>query len=69
MSPIGITGEMDAHFGLVGIGRESAIQGLMRDGVDRTAAEAERERLERRDFARREEPPFSRKLSASWIWR
>lgn len=68
MSPIDITAEMDAYFGLVEIGREFAIQGLMRDGLDRSAAEAERERLERRDFARREEPPFSRKFPAG-IWR
>lgn len=69
MSPIDITAEMDAYFGLVGIGREFAIQGLMHDGLDRKAAEVERERLERRDFARREDPPFSRKFPASGIWR
>jgi hypothetical protein len=68
MSPIDITAEMDAYFGLVEIGREFAIQGLMRDGLDRAAAEAEWQRLERRSFARREEPPFSRKFPAG-IWR
>ena len=59
---------MDAYFGLVEIGREFAIQGLMRDGFDRAAAETEWERLERKSFARREDPPFSRKFAAG-IWR
>ena len=64
-----ITAEMESYFGLVEIGREFAIQGLMYDGFDRAAAESEFERLERRAFSRREEPPFSRKFSASGIWR
>jgi hypothetical protein len=44
---IDITEALDANFGLVEIGREFVIQGLMRDGLDRAAAEAEWERLER----------------------
>lgn len=66
--PLDITAEMDAYFGLVEIGRELAIQGLMHDGLSRSRAEKEWARLQRRDFARREEPPFSRRFPKARIW-
>ncbi len=65
---IDITFEMDAYFGLVRIGRELAIQGLMHDGLSRTRAEREYARLQRLEFARREDPPFSRRFPKARIW-
>lgn len=67
--PIDITEEMETCFGLVEIGREFALQGLMHDGLDRCNAERELERVERRAFARREEPAFSRRFPTAGIWR
>ena len=66
--PLDITAEMDAYFGLVEVGRELAIQGLMHDGLSRFRAEKEWARLQRREFARREEPPFSRHFPKARIW-
>lgn len=45
--------EMEAYFGLVRIGRELAVQGLMRDGLTRARAVREWARLERAEFSRR----------------
>lgn len=52
-----LTAEIDACFGLVAIGRELAVQGLMHDGFSREDAEMEWARLEREQFLRREAPP------------
>jgi hypothetical protein len=65
---IDISNEMEAYFGLVRIGRELAIQGLMHDGLSRTRAEREWVRRERAEFARRESPPFSRRFPKARIW-
>ncbi len=59
---------MDAYFGLVAIGRELAIQGLMHDGLSREAAEKESARLQRLQFERREDPPFSARFPGARIW-
>lgn len=67
-SPLDITAEMDAYFGLVEIGRELAIQGLMHDGLSRDQAQSEWARLERVQFARREDPPFSARFPAAGLW-
>jgi hypothetical protein len=56
---IDIFAEMEAYFGLVRIGRELAIQGLMHDGLTKSRAVKEWARLERAAFARREDPPLS----------
>jgi hypothetical protein len=66
--PIDITGAMEAYFGLVEIGREFAVQGLMLDGLSRTDAEREWGRLQRDQFARREDPPFSARFPEAGIW-
>jgi hypothetical protein len=65
---IDISAEMEAYFGLVLIGRELAIQGLMHDGLTRARAVKELTRLERAAFARREDPPFSRRFPKAKIW-
>jgi hypothetical protein len=65
---VDITSEMEAYFGLVRIGRELAIQGLMHDGLTKARAEREWARLERASFSRREEPPFSRRFPKARIW-
>ena len=65
---IDISNAMDAYFGLVRIGRELAIQGLMHDGLSRIRAVKEWARLERAAFARREDPPFSRRFPKARIW-
>jgi len=63
-----ISAEMDAYFGLVRIGRELAIQGLIQDGLTKSRARREWARLERASFARREDPPFSRLFPKARIW-
>jgi len=65
---IDISAEMEAYFGLVRIGREIAIQGLMHDGLTKARAKREWARLERASFARREDPPFSRRFPKARIW-
>jgi hypothetical protein len=65
---IDISSPMEEYFGLVRIGRELAIQGLMHEGLSRARAEKEWARLERRQFARREKPPFSRRFPKARIW-
>jgi hypothetical protein len=65
---IDISAEMESYFGLVRIGRELAIQGLMHDGLTKARAEREWARLERASFARREDPPFSRRFPKARIW-
>lgn len=65
---IDISSRMEEYFGLVRIGRELAVQGLMHDGLSRARAEKEWERLERAQFARRENPPFSRRFPKAKIW-
>ena len=65
---IDISAEMEAYFGLVRIGRELAIQSLMHDGLTRARAVKELARLERAEFARREDPPFSRRFPKAKIW-
>ncbi len=65
---IDISAEMEAYFGLVRIGRELAIQGLMHDGLTQARAVKEWARLERAGFARREDPPFSRRFPKARIW-
>lgn len=65
---IDISAEMEAYFGLVRIGRELAVQGLMHDGLSKARAEKEWARLERAEFARREDPPFSRRFPKARIW-
>ncbi len=67
-TPLDITAEMDAYFGLVAIGRELAVQGLMHDGLSREDAEREWARLEREQFLRREDPPFSARFPEARIW-
>jgi hypothetical protein len=67
-SVIDISAEMEAYFGLVRIGRELAIQGLMHDGLTKARAVKKWARLERASFARREDPPFSRRFSKARIW-
>ena len=67
-SAIDISAEMEAYFGLVRIGRELAVQGLMHDGLSKARAEKEWARLERAEFARREDPPFSRRFPKARIW-
>ena len=67
-SIIDISNEMEAYFGLVQIGRELAIQGLIHDGLSRARAEKEWARLERAEFARRENPPFSQRFPKARIW-
>lgn len=65
---IDISAEMNAYFGLLRIGRELAIQGLIHDGLTKAGAVKEWARLERAEFARREEPPFSRRFPKARIW-
>ena len=65
---VDISSEMEAYFGLVRIGRELAIQGLMHDGLSKARAVKEWARLERAEFARREDPPFSRRFPKARIW-
>jgi len=65
---VDISHEMESYFGLVRIGRELAIQGLMHDGLTRARAVKEWARLERAEFARREDPPFSRRFPKARIW-
>jgi len=65
---IDISDAMDAYFGLVRIGRELAIQGLMHDGLTKARAVKEWARLEHAAFARREDPPFSRRFPKARIW-
>lgn len=65
---IDISAEMEAYFGLVRIGRELAIQGLMHDGFTKAGAVREWARLQRAEFARREDPPFSRRFPKARIW-
>ena len=67
--PIDITPQMNEYFGLVEIGRELAIQGLMHDGLTREQAERERARTLREEFERRERPPFSLRFPQAGIWR
>jgi hypothetical protein len=59
---------METYFGLVRIGRELAIQGLMHDGLSRSRAEKEWARLQRAEYARREDPPFSRRFPKARLW-
>jgi hypothetical protein len=66
--PADITAAMDAYFGLVEIGRELRLQGLMHDGLSRAEAERKLEQERRVDFARREEPPFSRRFPQAGLW-
>jgi hypothetical protein len=65
---IDISVEMESYFGLVRIGRELAIQGLMHDGLTKARAVKEWARLERAAFARREDPPFSGRFPKARIW-
>lgn len=66
--PVDITDEMEAYFGLVEIGREFSIQGLMHDGFTRSQAEAESGRRMRLDFNRKEEISFSARFPEAKIW-
>ena len=66
--PIDITGAMEAYFGLIEIGSQLAVQGLMLDGLSRSEAEQEWGRLQRDQFARREDAPFSAKFPEAGIW-
>jgi hypothetical protein len=60
---------MRAYFGLVGIGRELSIQGLMsRFGLGRRLAEEKQYRYELAEFLRREEPPFSAAFPEAPLW-
>lgn len=59
---------MREYFGLVEIGRELTLLGLMREGLTRPQAERELSRLERLAFERREEPPFSARFPGARIW-
>jgi len=66
--PIDITREMEAYFGLVEIGRELGIQGLMHDGLSRSEAERKWARRQREAFLRREDPPFSGRFPEAGLW-
>lgn len=66
--PIDITAAMDAYFGIVEIGRELSIQGLMFDGLPRGEAEKELARRELKRFKHREDAPFSTRFQKARIW-